>query len=71
MISSSKDFFNLIKDPTSSQDDLLKIVNDISDNNNIVNNHTGIEHFIKSKKAPTPLFEPTKDNSFKNESNVS
>ena len=26
LISSSKDFFNLIKDPTSSQDDLLKII---------------------------------------------
>ena len=37
LISSSKDFFNLIKDPTSSQDDLLKIVNDISDNNKFEN----------------------------------
>ena len=37
LISSSKDFFNLIKDPTSSQDDLLKIINDISDNNKFEN----------------------------------
>ena len=37
LISSSKDFFNLIKDLTSSQDDLLKIVNDISDNNKFEN----------------------------------
>ena len=37
LISSSKDFFNLIKDPTSSQDDLLKIIYDISDNNKFEN----------------------------------
>jgi len=33
LISSSKDFSNLIKDPTNKQDDLLKVINDISDNN--------------------------------------
>jgi len=33
----------------------------VSDNNNIVNNHTGVENFIKTKKTPKPLFEPTKD----------
>ena len=33
LISSSKDFSNLIKDPTNNQDDLLKVINDISDNN--------------------------------------
>ena len=33
LISSSKDFSNLIKDPTSNQDDLLKVINGISDNN--------------------------------------
>ena len=33
LISSSKDFSNLIKDPTNNQDDLLNIVNKISDNN--------------------------------------
>jgi len=33
LISSSKDFSNLIKDPTNNQDDLLRVINDISDNN--------------------------------------
>ena len=33
LISSSEDFSNLIKDPTNNQDDLLKVINDISDNN--------------------------------------
>ena len=33
LISSSKDFSNLIKDPTNNQDDLLKVINSISDNN--------------------------------------
>ena len=33
LISSSKDFSNLIKDPTNNQDDLIKVINDISDNN--------------------------------------
>ena len=33
LISSSKDFSNLIKDPTNNQDDLLKVISDISDKN--------------------------------------
>ena len=33
LISSSKDFSNLIKDPTNSQEDLLKTINGFSDNN--------------------------------------
>ena len=33
LILSSKDFSNLIKDPTSNQEDLLKVINNISDNN--------------------------------------
>ena len=33
LISSSKDFSNLIKNPTNNQDDLLRVINDISDNN--------------------------------------
>ena len=37
LISTSKDFFNLIKDPTSNQDDLLKVVNAISNNNKFEN----------------------------------
>ena len=37
LISSSKDFSNLIKDPTNKRDDLLKVINDISDNNKFEN----------------------------------
>ena len=33
LISSSKDFFNLIKDPTSNQEDLLKVLDNISNDN--------------------------------------
>ena len=33
LISSSEDFSNLIKDPTNSQEDILKVINGISDNN--------------------------------------
>ena len=33
LIASSKDFTNLIKDPTIKRDDLLKVINNISDNN--------------------------------------
>jgi len=33
LISSSKDFSNLIKDPTNNQENLLSVINDISDNN--------------------------------------
>jgi F-type H+-transporting ATPase subunit delta len=33
LISSSKDFSNLIKDPTNNQEDLLKVINIISDDN--------------------------------------
>ena len=32
LLEQSKDFSNLIKDPTTSQDDLLKVVNTISEN---------------------------------------
>ena len=33
LIPSSKDFSNLIKDPTNNQEDLLKVINTISENN--------------------------------------
>ena len=33
LISSSKDFSNLIKDPTNNQDDLLKVIENISNDN--------------------------------------
>jgi len=35
LISSSKDFSNLIKDPTNNQEDLLKVINIISENNKL------------------------------------
>ena len=37
LIVSSKDFSNLIKDPTNNQHDLLKAINGISDKNNFEN----------------------------------
>jgi F-type H+-transporting ATPase subunit delta len=37
LISSSKDFSNLIKDPTNSQEDLLKVLDNISNNNKFEN----------------------------------
>ena len=37
LILSSKGFSNLIKDPTSNKEDLLKVINDISDNNKFEN----------------------------------
>ena len=33
LINQSKDFFNLIKDPTTSQEDLSKVINKIADIN--------------------------------------
>ena len=33
LISSNKHFSNLIKDPTNNKDDLIKVINGISDNN--------------------------------------
>ena len=37
LISSSKDFSDLIKDPTNNQEDLLKFINNFSENNNFEN----------------------------------
>ena len=37
LISVSKDFSDLIKDPTNNQEDLLKFINNFSDNNNFEN----------------------------------
>ena len=37
LISSSKDFSGLIKDPTNNQEDLLKFINNFSDNNKFEN----------------------------------
>ena len=50
LISSSKDFSNLIKDPTSSQEDLLKVISNISDNNNFENLLKNFLSFLITKK---------------------
>ena len=39
----------------------------VSSNNNIVSNHTGVEQFSKEKTTPVPLFEPTKDTNFQSD----
>ena len=50
LISSSKDFSNLIKDPTSSQEDLLKVISNISDSNNFENLLKNFLSFLITKK---------------------
>ena len=50
LISSSKDFFNLIKDPTSSQEDLLKVINNISENNKFENLLKNFLSFLITKR---------------------
>ena len=50
LISSSKDFSNLIKDPTSSQEDLLKAISNISDSNNFENLLKNFLSFLITKK---------------------
>ena len=50
LISSSIDFSNLIKDPTSIQDDLLKIINNISDNYKFENLLKNFLSFLVIKK---------------------
>ena len=50
LISSNKDFSNLIKDPTSNQTDLLKIINKISDNNKFETLLKNFLSFLVTKK---------------------
>ena len=50
LISSFKDFSNLIKDPTNSQEDLLKIINNISDNNKFEGLFKSFLSFLVMKK---------------------
>ena len=50
LILSSKDFSNLIKDPTSSQEDLLKVINSISENNKFENLLKNFLSFLISKR---------------------
>ena len=50
LISLSKDFSNLIKDPTNSQEDLLKALNSISNNNKFENLLKNFLSFLITKR---------------------
>ena len=50
LISSSKDFSNLIKDPTNSQEDLLKVLDNISNNNKFENLLKNFLSFLINKR---------------------
>ena len=50
LISSSKDFSNLIKDPTNSQEDLLKVLNTISNDNKFENLLKNFLSFLITKR---------------------
>ena len=50
LISSSKDFSNLIKDPTNSQEDLLKVLDNISHNNKFENLLKNFLSFLITKR---------------------
>ena len=50
MISSSKDFSNLIKDPTNSQEDLLKVLESISNDNKFENLLKNFLSFLITKR---------------------
>ena len=50
LISSSKDFSNLIKDPTNNQENLLKVINNISDNNKFENLLKNFLSFLVTKR---------------------
>ena len=50
LIVASKDFSNLIKNPTSNQEDLLKVINNISDNNKFENLMKNFLSFLVVKK---------------------
>ncbi len=50
LISSSKDFSNLIKDPTNSQEDLLKVLDNISNDNKFENLLKNFLSFLITKR---------------------
>ena len=50
LISSSKDFSNLIKDPTNSQEDLLKVLDNISSHNKFENLFKNFLSFLITKR---------------------
>ena len=50
LINQSKDFFNLIKDPTISQDDLSKVVNKLAENNGFDDLFKNFLNFLIQKR---------------------
>ena len=50
LINQSKDFFNLIKDPTTSQGDLSKVINMIAENNKFENLFRDFLNFLIQKR---------------------
>ena len=50
LIKSSNDFSNLIKNPTSNQEDLLNVINDISNNNKLENILKNFLSFLVTKR---------------------
>ena len=50
LINQSKDFFNLIKDPTTSQEDLSKVINKIADINKFENLFKNFLNFLILKR---------------------
>ena len=50
LISLSKDFSNLIKDPTNSQEDLLKVIENISNDNKLENLLKSFLNFLVTKR---------------------
>ena len=50
LIDQSEDFSNLIKDPTTSQEDLLKVINTISENNKFVSLFKNFLGFLIQKR---------------------
>ena len=50
LINQSKDFFTLIKDPTTNQDDLLKVINKIAENNKFDNLFRNFLNFLIQKR---------------------
>tara|TARA_B100001057_G_scaffold183654_1_gene184325 strand:- start:208 stop:765 length:558 start_codon:yes stop_codon:yes gene_type:complete len=50
LINQSKDFFNLIKDPTTNQGDLSKVINKIAENNKFDNLFRNFLNFLIQKR---------------------
>ena len=50
LINQSRDFFNLIKDPTISQDDLSKVINKMAENNKFDNLFKNFLNFLIQKR---------------------